>query len=135
VSGRPVVYVLVVLAVGGAIAAFVTSTDLAVALVAAFVATASAAAASGLALGERLRWPSPPPPAPEVDPSVLLRDALRGGTFARQNAIAHLRALERSMPGALSPLTDEEIARALALARREFLAWIDQRVRSLEGGT
>jgi hypothetical protein len=135
VTDRAVLVALVVVAVIAAGVAFLSGGNLATAIPASLVGTGAAAAAAGLALGDRLRWRRAPVAVPELDPSVALRDALRGGAFGRQNAIAHLRALERRFPTALPALTPAEADHALRLSRREFLRWLESRVTRLEAAT
>ncbi|HEV2317695.1 MAG TPA: hypothetical protein VGV89_09005 [Thermoplasmata archaeon] len=134
-TDRVVLGILVAVAVVAAGVAFASGGDVAAAVPAALIGTGAAAAAAGLALADRLRWRPPVVVAPDTDPSVALRDGLRGGAFGRQNAIAHLRALERRFPTALAPLSAEEAERAVKLSRREFLKWAEARVARLEAAT
>lgn len=133
--GRGTFITLAGVAIVAAVFAFLSGGDLATAVPSAFIATVAAATACALALSERLKWPDRPPAPTEVDTSVLLRDALRGGAFGRQTTIARLRALEKRFPAALPPISPEEEERVFAMNRRQFLGWVEARLTSLEAAT
>lgn len=134
-TGRGTFLLLTGVAIVGAGLAFAAGGDLGLAVPAALAATVAAAVALALSLTDRLRWPPRPVVPLDVDPSIALRDALRGGAFARTAVIAHLRSLEKRFPEAVAPIGPEEEERVIALTRGQFLRWVEARVAALEAAT
>ncbi len=133
-------------AAGAAVAvAVLAGRDAAVATVAGVTAIALVALVGALRLWRAERPPAPPSlvdaglpgwrdPTLESDPLVSLRRAFAAGRPDRGAILQALRGLDRDLPPEERlALTLEDEGRLLAEPLAEFYAWVDGRLRRLEG--
>jgi hypothetical protein len=135
VALRPLIALLVLLALVGGALAFATSSNPALAVPAAALGAASAAGAGGLVLAGRARIRDPLPPPRLVDTPVELLDAFHTGKLGRVSVIAALRRLNRTFDATHEFLSVSEEERLLEAPGPEFLRWVEGELTRLERAT